>query len=98
MKVLRSTLVSPRKGEAEALSKLLHLLDGYLSTQPGFVESYELAENNSLGRVSVWESRQAADHAATRVHTIALKSQIQRHSNPDLSERMLRVTGERHAA
>lgn len=98
MKVLRSTLVSPRKGEEEALSELLHELDGYLSTQPGFVESYEVAENDSLGRVSVWESRQAADHAATQVHTIALKSRIRGRSNPDLSERMLRVTGERHAA
>ena len=98
MKVLRSTLVRPKQGVSEALHELIHELDGYLSTQPGFVESYELEENGSFGRVCVWESRQAADRAANQVHTIAVRSRIHGLSEPDPREQMLHVVSERHAA
>ena len=98
MKVLRSTLIHPKNGATGALHGLLDELDGYLSKQPGFVESYELETTGSLGRISIWESREAADHAATQPHTIAVRSRIHRFSQPDLREQILTVTGERHAA
>ena len=66
MKVLRSTLIHPKNGATGALHELLDELDGYLAKQPGFVESYELETTGSLGRVSIWESREDADHAATQ--------------------------------
>lgn len=98
MKVLRSTYVHPKNGAAGAVQELLDELDGFLAKQPGFIESYELENTGSLGQVSVWESREAADHAATQAHTIAVRSRIHRLSQPDLHEQLLTVTGERHGA
>ncbi len=98
MKVLRSTYVHPKNGAAGAVQELLDELDGFLSKQPGFIESYELENTGSLGQVSIWESRQAADHAAIQPHTIAVRSRIHRLSQPDLREQLLTVTGERHGA
>ena len=54
MKVLRSTYVHPKNGAAGAVQELLDELDGFLSKQPGFIESYELENTGSLGQVSVW--------------------------------------------
>ena len=49
MKVLRSTYIHPKNGAAGAVQALLDELDGFLSKQPGFIESYEL-ENHRLVR------------------------------------------------
>ena len=98
MKVLRSTLVHPKNGATGAVHELFDELDGFLAKQPGFIESYDLENTGSLGQVSIWESREAADHAATQPHTIAVRSRIHRLSQPDLREQLLTVTGERHGA
>ena len=101
MKVLRTTLLHPRSGRQALAIELLDALDNHLSHQPGFVESFELAgdvDKRTLGRVSVWEDRKAADRAAIQIRTIALKSQLQIQCLPGTEEHMLEVVSERRAA
>lgn len=99
MKVLRTTVVRPLPGREQEVAELLRELNAHLATQPGFVESYELEDNEDrevLGRVAVWESRQAADRAANTVHTIALRARLQALSRPE-TDRLFEVVSERHA-
>ena len=101
MKVIRTTLLHPRSGRQAIAIELLDALDSHLSTQPGFVESFELAndpDHQTLGRVSVWEDRKAANRAATQTRTIALKSRLQIQCKPGAEEHLLEVVSERRAA
>jgi hypothetical protein len=99
MKVIRTTLVKPRPGTEREVSGLLRELGSFLATQPGFVESFELEDEGDgvLARIGVWESREAADRAASQVHTIATRARL--HSLSQRSdERLLDVVAERRAS
>ena len=98
MKVIRTTIVTPREGHAEEVSSLLKELGTYLAKEPGFIEAYAFRDEGKLGRVSVWESREAADHAANQVHTIALRAKVHALTLPDRQERMAEIKSEHHAA
>ena len=97
MKVIRTTLVQPRKGYERQVAGLLHELGDCMSTQPGFIEEYEAhGERDTFGRVSVWESREAAHRAATPVRTLSLRSRLN-HTTARREERLMEVDRERHA-
>ena len=98
MKVIRTTILTPREGSAEDVASLLRELGEYLSKEPGFIEAYAFKDDGKLGRVSVWESREAADHAANQVHTIALRARIHAVTLPDRQERLAEIKSEYHAA
>ena len=101
MKVLRATIVHPRSGQIDAALGIFQELDRHLATQPGFIESYELENNvagKTLGRVGVWESREAVDHAANDHHTLAVRSRLLSQCHGDCQELIFEVVAERHAA
>ena len=100
MKVLRATIVHPKSGEVAAATQILHELDRHLSGLPGFIESYELendVKDEALGRVGIWESREATDHAANDTHTLAVRSRLLRLCHDDCQELIFEIVGERHA-
>lgn len=76
MKVIRTTILTPREGSAEDVASLLNELGEYLAKEPGFIEAYGFKDDGKLGRVSIWESREYADRAATQTHTIALRAKL----------------------
>ena len=85
MKIVRTTVVKPRAGFETRTAAILRELDEHLALQPGFLESYEVVEEpGQLGRIALWESREAADRAAKLDRTIALRA---RPHNPNASRR-----------
>ncbi len=92
MKVIRTTIVTPREGAAKEVAQLLAQIGEHLSKQPGFVQSYSFEDKNEegykLGRLSVWGRREDADHAANQMHTLALRSKMN-HLLVDASEEHL---------
>ena len=100
MKILRATIVRPRSGELTVVTEILRELDRHLAGMPGFIESYVLENDvrgETLGRVGVWETREATDHAATDTHTLAVRSRLLSHCHADCQELIFEIVGERHA-
>jgi len=100
MKILRSTIVHPRSNDEAAAIELLRELDRHLAGMPGFIESYELesdVKGQTLGRVGIWESREAVDRAANDSHTLAVRSRLLSHCHDDCQELIFDIVGERHA-
>jgi len=78
---LRSSVMIPLPGNEtrveEFLDELLRLYQG----RPGFITAYRLrpgphAGAPKVGRISIWESAQDADHMAAEAHDLSLQSQI----------------------
>ena len=97
MKIIRTTIVTPREGSAEDVVRLLKDLGEYLAKEPGFIEAYGFKDEGKLGRISVWESKELADRAANQVHTIALRAKIYALTLPDRTERLAEIKTEYHA-
>lgn len=98
MKIVRTTVVRPRAGFETRTAALLRELDEHLALQPGFLESYEVAEEpGQLGRIALWESREAADWAAKLDRTIALRARLHNLNGLSSEEHLLAVTSERHS-
>ena len=98
MKVIRTTVVKPKLGADREVAGLLKELGSFLASQPGFIESFELAEeaDGVHARIGVWASKEDADRAANQVHTIAIRARL--HSLSQRSdERLLGVVAERRA-
>ena len=97
MKVIRTTIVTPSQGHESQVADLLKELGDYLSTQPGFIEGYEVRDEERLGRISVWASKEQADHAATQVRTIAIRARVHALTQHQRQERLMEVSAEHHA-
>jgi hypothetical protein len=73
---VRLSLSKPAaQSRQEALGIEDHLL-AHFSTLPGFVEGYRLENPDYIGRVTLWDSQSAADHAAGDSHTMASRSRL----------------------
>lgn len=73
---VRLSLSKPRsESRAEALTIEDHLLSHFADLS-GFVDGYRLENPEYIGRVTVWESQEAADRAAGDSHTMASRSRL----------------------
>ncbi len=100
MKIIRETIIRPQKGFEKDVAGTLAELGDHLAGQPGFIEGYTLdglEDAGLLARISVWESRDAADRSAVLDHTIALRAKLQRLAQPGTQELLLDIVSERHA-
>lgn len=89
MKVVHETVVRPQAGSEQATVTLLEELGAVLAREPGFIEGYTLdglEEGSLLARISIWESREAAERSTTQDQTIALRARIQGLSHPSSRE------------
>ncbi len=96
MKVIRTTLVTPLQGADDEVVKILGEIGEHMAKQPGFIEAYTFEEDGKIGRLSMWESREDADHAANQLHTMALRSRMNALTLPAREERLLEIRSERH--
>ncbi len=99
MKIVRTTVVRPLPGRERKVAALLDELSAHLAQQPGFIEAYVLGdeeEKDIQGHIRVWSSREAADRAASLVHTIALRAKLHARTLPIRQDSLLRVDQEHH--
>ena len=94
MKVLRVTVVRPKRGQQATVASELNDLAAFLSRQKGFIEGYQLKEGDLLGRITVWEDKDSADHAASTDHVMAVRARLHRACQDEPEERLFEVTGE----
>jgi hypothetical protein len=79
MPYIRFGLQKPRPGQFEAVKGLQERVVKSLLVTPGCREAWLLLpddESGEIGRLSIWDSEDAADDAAMRDETMALRSQI----------------------
>ncbi len=97
MPVMRISVLKPLPGRAKEIEHLSDELGEWLSKQPGFILGFRFggaAHANEVGRISIWESRQHADHAASLDHTVSLRSRIVSACAPQHLEHLDDVMGD----
>jgi len=76
---VRLSLMNPKPGKDELVSALMDNLLEYFTTQPGYAHGYSLVSGDPqgrVGRVTLWDSEEAADHAANTQHVLSVRSEI----------------------
>ena len=82
---VRISYMHPKEGQEARLKELLQKLSAYYREQPGYQGGYILnpyegapADERRWGRVGIWETEDAAEHAAQAEHSMALRSELTR--------------------
>jgi heme-degrading monooxygenase HmoA len=81
MPYIRISLMRPQEGRTEEVERLLSDLVRSFREQKGFIAGWRVSaldRSGEVGRVTVWESEQDADHAANVQHVMAVRSEINR--------------------
>ncbi len=76
---VRLSLMNPKPGQDERVSRLMDDLLQFFPSQPGFVRAYKLVReypDPKIGRVTVWKSEQDADKAANQQHVLSTRSEL----------------------
>ena len=77
MACLRLTLIEPRLGAEEEMQSLLAALDARLAQTPGLIFSFVTrVELHRVGRIALWQSKEAANRVAMRDDVLALRARI----------------------
>ena len=79
MASVRLSLMAPKHGQEKHVESLLGELINVLRGLDGFITAYRLApdrhdQHGRVGRVTVWESEEAANHAAAQERVFALEA------------------------
>ena len=80
MLYIRVSLMVPKEGCDREVAETMDDLVAFYDEQPGFVGGYKLRSadgNRYIGRVTVWQSEEAADAAAQTTHVLARRSELQ---------------------
>jgi quinol monooxygenase YgiN len=80
MLYIRISLMTPKDGCDRDVAQLMDDLMAFYEKQAGFVHGHKLRSadgNRLIGRVTVWESEQAADSVAQTTHVLARRSDLQ---------------------
>lgn len=76
---VRLSLMNPRPGKADLVSALMDNLLEYFATQTGYAHGYSLVSGDPqdrVGRVTLWDSEEAADAAANTQHVLSIRSEL----------------------
>jgi quinol monooxygenase YgiN len=87
---IRISLMMPEKGKRDEVRRLNQEISAFNRGLEGCRDSFVIsAADNSgeLGRVSVWESKEAAEGAANDQHHMSLRSELHLAIQPGHSER-----------
>lgn len=91
MACLRLTVLRVRPGMKLEAQELLEDLDESLSGSEGLLMSFVTQmEGERLGRISLWHSKDAANHEATRDHVLAIRARL-RHMAAETQELLMEV-------
>lgn len=80
MPFVRLTLATPRPERVAEVRRHYEDLVAYLRDKPGFVDGWVVvgsADTGDVGRMTLWESEEAANHAANDPHAMSLHSELQ---------------------
>lgn len=82
---VRISYMHPKEGQEARLKDLLLKLSAYYREQSGYQGGYILypyehaqVKDRRWGRVGVWDTEDAAEHAAQAEHSLALRSELAR--------------------
>ena len=82
---VRISYMHPKEGQEDRLKGILRDLSAFYREQSGYQGGWVLnpyekarAEDRRWGRVGIWESEDAAEHAAQTAHSMALCSELAR--------------------
>jgi quinol monooxygenase YgiN len=90
MSYIRISLMMPVKGKREEVRRLNQEISVFNRAQEGCRDSFAIsAADNSgeLGRLSVWDEKEAAEGAAHQQHHMSLRSELHHAIEPGHSER-----------
>lgn len=76
---IRISLMNPKPGSEELVAGLMDNLLAFFIGKPGYVRGYALLEGDPqgrVGRITVWNSEEEADHAANTQHVLTVRSEI----------------------
>jgi quinol monooxygenase YgiN len=79
MLYIRLSLMKPKAGRERDVAAMMDQLVSFYREQQGFVHGYKLTaedETGDIGRVTVWTSKEAADHVAQSNHVLSLRSDL----------------------
>jgi hypothetical protein len=95
MPYIRLTMTAPPPDRLAAVQQYYETLLTYVSTLPGFLTGWVVlrTEAGEVGRLTVWQSETAANHAATDAHTLALHAQAQYTAGGNLWDCSFSATG-----
>jgi len=73
---VRISISQPRAEAREEYISIEDDLISHFSEQEGFMEAYRLVNDDYVGRLSFWQSQEAADHVANSQHTLSVLSRL----------------------
>ncbi|MCL6645619.1 MAG: antibiotic biosynthesis monooxygenase [Dehalococcoidia bacterium] len=79
MPYIRLSIMKPRRGEEARVEELLRKLDQAVAAAPGCQVTYLMRPHDDSGeiaRLAIYDSEEAAEHAANDTHIMALRSEI----------------------
>lgn len=100
MKIVHETIIRPELGREIEVAVLLDQLGAAYAAETGYVEGYTLdglEEGRLLARVSVWNSKEAADHATKLERVMDLRVQLESVADRGIGEALLDIVTERLA-
>ena len=92
---VRVSLFVPQERSAEHVARIQKDLLAFYSGREGFVDGYYVEaadESGVVGRVTIWESDETADRAASDDHVMALRSSLLEGEQDELVGQGFRAT------
>jgi len=90
MSYVRISLMTPKQGSEEEVKRLNHEISALNQGQEGCRYSFVITATDGsgeLGRLSVWDSKEAAEGVANLQHSLSLRSQLHLAIRPGHAER-----------
>lgn len=90
MSYIRISLMTPEQGREAEVRGFNQELSPFYRAQEGCLDSFVLTAadgSGELGRLSVWDSEEAAEGAANHQHSMSLRSQLHLVIQPGHAER-----------
>lgn len=90
MPYIRISLMTPAEGRDEEVKSLNEDLSSFYQAQDGCLQSFVITAadgSGELGRISIWESEEAAERAANHEHSMSLRSRLHLAVEPGHADR-----------
>lgn len=93
---MRLTLATPMPGARAEVLSILNDLENTVSQGKGFIMGGVFTSDGEVGRFSLWETQEEADHASSSEHVIALRSHLHNLIEAGHIEQLSEVSGASH--
>ena len=79
MQYIRVSIMKPKDGRGPEVAEINEQLAAFYRQQEGCLQGYSMRAadgSGEMGRLSIWESDEAAEQAATTEHSLSLRSRL----------------------